>query len=151
MAVDIKSVNHRHFNVQARMPSVVQHLETALRERVRLRVARGHVNIGVRWVEEPSRTQSVRVNVDKARAVYAALTELKEELSLAGDIDVAYVARQPEVLEYATGDEQPDVDPEFMTMIDLAVDQLMVMRQREGAALAADSAVIFLTTPATII
>ena len=72
MAVDIKSVNHRHFNLQARMPAVVQHLEQALRERMRRRIARGHVNIGVRWIEEPPRALSVRVNVERARAVYTA-------------------------------------------------------------------------------
>jgi uncharacterized protein (TIGR00255 family) len=135
MAVDIKSVNHRHFNLQARMPAVVQHLEQALRERMRRHIARGHVNIGVRWIEEPPRALSVRVNVERARAVYAALTQLKQELDLAGDIEVSFIARQPEVLEYATGDEQPDVEPEFVAVVDEALDQLVVMRQREGTAL----------------
>ena len=135
MAVDIKSVNHRHFNLQARMPAVVQHLEQALRERMRRRIARGHVNIGVRWIEEPPRALSVRVNVERARAVYTALTQLKQELDLAGDIEVSFVARQPEVLEYATGDEQPDVEPELVAVVDEALDQLVVMRQREGTAL----------------
>ena len=135
MAIDVRSVNHRHFNMQARMPSVAHHLEQAMRERMRARIARGHVNVSARWVEEPSHGASLRVNLDQARAVLEALSTLKRELDLPGEIDLSYVARQPDVIELATDDEQQDVMPEFMALVDDALEQLMEMRSREGGAL----------------
>jgi uncharacterized protein (TIGR00255 family) len=135
MAIDVRSVNHRHFNMQARMPSIVHHLEQAMRERMRARVARGHVSVSAKWVEEPSRGASLRVNLDQARTVVEALSTLKRELDLPGEVDLSYVARQPDVIELATGDEQLDVEPEFMALLDDAVEQLIGMRSREGDAL----------------
>ena len=135
MAIDVRSVNHRHFNMQARMPSVAHHLEQAMRERMRARIARGHVNVSARWVEAPSDGASLRVNLDQARAVLEALSTLKRELDLPGEIDLSYVARQPDVIELATDDEQQDVMPEFMALVDDALEQLMEMRSREGGAL----------------
>ena len=138
MAIDLRSVNHRHFNMQARLPSVVHHLEQAMRERMRARIARGHVSVTARWVEEPSRSQSLRVNLDNARAVLEALSTLKRELDLPGEVDLSYVARQPEVIEHAAGDENPDAEPEFMALLDSAIEQLIAMRRREGDALVVD-------------
>lgn len=106
-----------------------------MRERMRARIARGHVNVSARWVEAPSDGASLRVNLDQARAVLEALSTLKRELDLPGEIDLSYVARQPDVIELATDDEQQDVMPEFMALVDDALEQLMEMRSREGGAL----------------
>lgn len=138
MAIDVRSVNHRHFNMQAKLPSVVHYLEQAMRERMRGRIARGHVSVSAKWVEEPSRGASLRVNLDQARAVLEALSTLKRELDLPGEVDLSYIARQPDVIELATGDEQLDVEPEFMALLDDAVEQLIGMRRREGDALGND-------------
>ncbi|MEE8134961.1 MAG: YicC/YloC family endoribonuclease [Gemmatimonadales bacterium] len=142
MAIDVRSVNHRHFNMQAKLPSVVHYLEQAMRERMRESVARGHVSVSARWVEEPSRGASLRVNLDQARAVLEALSTLKRELDLPGEVDLSYVARQPDVIELAPGDEQLDVEPEFMALLDDAVEQLIGMRRREGDALGNDLLVV---------
>ena len=142
MAIDVRSVNHRHFNMQAKLPSVVHYLEQAMRERMRESVARGHVSVSARWVEEPSRGASLRVNLDQARAVLEALSTLKRELDLPGEVDLSYLARQPDVIELATGDEQLDVEPEFMALLDDAVEQMIGMRRREGDALGNDLLVV---------
>jgi uncharacterized protein (TIGR00255 family) len=70
--------------------------------------------------------------------VVAAMEELKQVLDLPGEIDMSFVARQPDVLAYGAGDA-PAVDPgEVIGVVRTAVTDLVAARRREGEALAAE-------------
>jgi uncharacterized protein (TIGR00255 family) len=68
--------------------------------------------------------------------VIEAVTRLKDAVELPGEIDLAFVARQPEVL--ASGDEEdPAVDQrQLLGLLDRAVDDVVASRSQEGAAMA---------------
>jgi uncharacterized protein (TIGR00255 family) len=67
-----------------------------------------------------------------------ALRELKAALELEGEIDIGFVARQPEVLSAGTA-EEPELDAaELLALLDEALGGLVAMREREGEALAAE-------------
>lgn len=138
LAVEIRTVNHRHFAAQFKLPSSLQRFEAKLRTRLREGIERGHVAVSARWSEEPPRAPAVRLNLDRARAVVNALAELKSALDLVGEIDLAFVARQPEVLTLADEGETEVDEDQLMTLIDRAVEDVLGMRAREGAALGAD-------------
>ena len=138
LQVEIRTVNHRHFNAQLRLPSTLQGLDAVLRERLRSRIERGHVALTARWLETPSAAEGeILVDVERARAILAAIERLRSALNLPGDVDIGFLARQPDVLRFE-GDtaEPPDVDPaEVLTVVDGALDGVAVMREQEGAAL----------------
>ncbi|UCG86120.1 MAG: YicC family protein [Gemmatimonadota bacterium] len=135
LQVEIRSVNHRHFATNLKLCTPLQSLEPDLRTRLRERIARGHVTLSVRWVEHPERWNATRVNLERAREVIDALTELKNTMSLPGEIDLGFVARQPDVFSVPTPDEiEVDSDAVF-EVVDGAVTELVAMREREGAAL----------------
>jgi uncharacterized protein (TIGR00255 family) len=140
LQVELRTVNHRHFNAQLRIPGALQGLEGALRERLRARIERGHVNLSMRWIEEPAGPQTtVRVDVERARAILAAVEEIRDALHLAATVDAAFLARQPEVLRYDAADEAPAVpDADVLALVDQAVDGVLAMRAQEGAALGRD-------------
>lgn len=137
--VEIRTVNHRHLNVQLRLPPTLQALEEPLRNLLRTRLDRGAVTVQARWIEEPPRATAVRVDLDRARDVVRALSELRDVLDLPGEIDLAFVARQPEVLVTAVAETEAitDADP-FLTVVSGALDAVQAMREREGEALARD-------------
>lgn len=137
LAVEIRTVNHRHLNVQLKLPAALQHLEGDLRARVGRRLERGHVTVGLRWVETPPTAATVRVDLARARALVDALTQLREELGLAGEIDVGFVARQPDVLSLVESDTAVDTDA-VGALLDRSLDAVSEMRAREGAALAGE-------------
>jgi uncharacterized protein (TIGR00255 family) len=133
--VDVRTVNHRHLSVQLKMPGILQELEGTLREILREQMHRGHVTLSARWIEEVPREGEIAVNVERAKDVVAAMEELKRALDLPGEIDVSFVARQPDVLTYGTGDA-PAVDPEeVIPVVRHAVAEVVAARQREGNAL----------------
>ena len=98
------------------------------------------MTVTARWIEAPLREPSVAVDLARARQLVAAAKQLKKRLKLKGDVDLAFVARQPEVLtthQDGVGAAQwSEVEP----IAERAVRELLGMRAREGAALAAELA-----------
>ncbi len=138
LTIELRTVNHRYFNGQFRLPLSLQPFESELRTRLRERLERGNVTVRAHWIEPPPRSVSVKLNLDRAQAVISALTELKTALNLAGEIDLGFVARQPDVLTLPDDDEL-DVDRgELVTLLDRALADVVQMRKREGAVLGAD-------------
>ncbi|MCH8255009.1 MAG: hypothetical protein IID06_06650, partial [Gemmatimonadetes bacterium] len=135
LQVDVRTVNHRHLNVQLKLPPMFQDLEGRLREILREHIHRGHVTVSARWIEEAPREGELAVNVERAREVVMALKELKEALNLAGDVDLGFVARQPDVLTYRTGDAPSIEAEEVAAVVRRAMAELVATRQKEGEAL----------------
>src|SRR5436305_7678447 len=96
LRVEIRTVNHRYYNPQFKLVFELAGVEGQVRERLRQLLDRGHVVVAARWVEAPPSDGAVAVDLARARQVVAAAHELKKQLKLKGDIDLAFVARQPE-------------------------------------------------------
>jgi len=138
LSIEIRSVNHRYYNPQLKLPFELGGVEGSLRERLRQLLERGHVTVSARWIEAPQREGAVAVDLARARQLVAAAKELKKRLKLKGDVDLAFVARQPEVLtphqDGIAAAQWSEVEP----IAERAVRELLGMRAREGAALAAE-------------
>ncbi len=141
LQLEIRSVNHRYFSPQLRLPADLAALEGELRERLRARLERGHVTVSARWLEPPQAEGAVAVDLSRARQVVAALRELKKQLKLKGDLDLGLVARQPDVLGVrGDGAGAAASWTELAPLVEQAASELVAMREREGRALAADLA-----------
>src|SRR5213595_3525507 len=138
LSIEIRSVNHRYYNPQLKLPFDLGGVEGPLRERLRREFERGHVTVTVRWVETPQRERAVAVDLTRARQLVAAAKELKKRLKLKGDVDLAFVARQPEVLTPHQDGIAAAPWSEVEPIVERAVGELLGMRAREGAALAAE-------------
>ena len=143
LRVDIRTVNHRYFNPQLKLPGELSGIEGELRERLRQLLERGHVAVTARWVEAPTKEGGgVAVDLDRARQVVAAAQQLKKKLKLKGDVDLAFVARQPDVMATTNGGGATsdtavtwtDVKP----IVEQAARDVLVMRERGGGALAVE-------------
>ncbi len=140
LRVDIRAVNHRYFNPQLKLPAELAGIEGELRERLRQLLERGHVAVTARWIEAPARDGGgLAVDLARARQVVAAAKELKKKLKLKGEVDLAFVARQPDVLAAATnGAEMAVTWTDVKPIVEQAARDVLVMREREGGALAAE-------------
>jgi len=129
LSIEIRSVNHRYFNPQLKLPFELAGTESQLRERLRGLLERGHVTLSARWIEPPATESAVTVDLARARQVVAAARELKKQLKLKGEVDLAFVARHPDVLA---------LERDGAAAVERAAQQLVAMRAREGAALATE-------------
>jgi len=135
-SVEIRTVNHRFFSPNLKLPSALSRWENEIREVLRQKIARGHVTLTAR-VDRAVGTGPV---INEARLVeYAvALREIQRSHSLGGEVDLATLLRLPDVV-VSSGETEMDagVGEALVALVNKAVDNLISMRRSEGAQLAA--------------
>lgn len=138
LEVEIRSVNHRYLNLQLRLPPELAPSEAQIRDLVRDRIHRGSVTVTATWLAPPPGAIAVKIDLERARQLAEAMRRLKDELSLAGEVDLGLVARQPEVL-VVERTSRLEIDPgEVAIPFQAALEGVIAMRRVEGAALAAE-------------
>lgn len=140
LRVEIKTVNHRYFSAQFRLPPALDRYEAQIREWIREWIPRGHVTASIRIEsrDAPAGEPSLRLNEGRARQYLNVLRQLKELLDLPGEPDLALLSRYGDLIERAD-EETVAVDPEDVrAAVEAAARAVVEMREREGAALEAD-------------
>lgn len=136
--LSIKSVNHRFLDLGLRLPGGLDGLEMKLRQVLKEKIARGHVDITLNL----SRTAAGRVDFDPTRlaAYVAAFRSAAVELSLGGEPDLNVIFGLPGVITQETrAEESPElIESAVLAQIDPLVEALNTMRIHEGAALRED-------------
>src|SRR2546429_5166959 len=142
LSLEIRTVNHRYYNPQLKLPLELGGIEGQLRERLRQLLDRGPVARVARLLEPASGVASGDVAVDLARAkqVVAAAQELKKRLKLKGDVDLAFVARQPDVLNLEADGAAAVTWDDVAPIVERAAQEVLAMRAREGQALVTELA-----------
>jgi uncharacterized protein (TIGR00255 family) len=139
LRIEIRTVNHRYFNPQLKLPADLAGVEIEMRERLRQLLERGHVAVTARWVDMPGPEREVTIDLTRAKQVVAAAQQLKKKLKLKGSVDLAFVARQPDVLTSTNGaSEQPVQWADVQPIVERAAKDVVAMREREGQALATE-------------
>jgi uncharacterized protein (TIGR00255 family) len=132
-SVEVRTVNHRFFTPSIKLPSAFSKWEPEVRELLRRRIPRGHVSVIARVGADSDGSPII----DERRfAIYlAALRDLKERHGIPGELDIASLLRLPNVL--ATPLEENDTGSleELTSIVTKALDDLVRMRQSEGAQL----------------
>ena len=134
-SVEIRTVNHRFFSPNLKLPSAFSRWEGEIRELLRQRIARGHVTLTVRV----DREATVGPVIDEVRlAQYAStLKELQKKLALGGEVDLATVLRLPDVITAPSDEVNPAAGQALAGIVAKAIDNLTAMRRTEGAQLSA--------------
>ncbi len=137
--VEIKTVNHRYFEINARMPRTLISLEDGIRKYVNDKIKRGKVDIFITQNQGANQDMSVVVNESLAENYVEVLHSLRDKYDLRDDISATTLARFPEVLKL----EQKEEDLEktwkiLLPAVEEAVHNLVSMRQQEGEKLLID-------------
>ena len=134
-SVEIRTVNHRFFSPNLKLPSSFARWEGEIRELLRQKIARGHVTLTAR-VDRPAAGGSV-IDVAKVAQYANELKELQEKHSLGGEVDLATLLRLPEVVTAPTEEMDSSAGVALAAIVAKAADNLIAMRRSEGALLAA--------------
>jgi uncharacterized protein (TIGR00255 family) len=135
LRIEIRTVNHRYFNLSAKLPSDLTAMEVELRERLRRDFERGHITVQARWTEAADADVGFAIDLDRARLVAARLRELQAVLGLGGEVTLDLVARQPDVVSHAGNGTSEIAWSEVEPVVARAGQECRSMRAREGEAL----------------
>src|SRR5260370_10366541 len=94
--VSVKSVNHRFLDVRFRLPEGFDVYEHRMRQIVRERIHRGHIDVNVNV--QPGAAVPVQVNRDLLQAYAQSAEELRRQLGASSDLDVVSLLRLPAVI-----------------------------------------------------
>lgn len=133
LGCELRAVNHRFLELGVRLPEELRGFESALRERVSSRVARGKLDLVVR-LRAPA---GASLGLDEA--VVARLSELARALDAHFPqlrVEFTELLQYPGVLQMAGMDAEA-MQGEALALLDAALDDFTAAREREGSNLAA--------------
>ena len=91
--VEIKTVNHRVFNVNFRLPSNSGRLETEIQKVLQEVITRGHVNYSLSFSNSDSevRQNLPILDLERAKIHWETLSALKKELEITEEIGLSHI------------------------------------------------------------
>ncbi len=136
---EVRTVNSRFLEVNARLPRTMSLRENAVKDLVRARFARGKINIVLNIVRENTSEVPLRINKAVAKGYYKLLGELRRTLKLRESVTLDHVLKFPEVLEMDEFDQGDEKEWALAARaLGSALDAAATMRRDEGRELMAD-------------
>jgi uncharacterized protein (TIGR00255 family) len=138
IAVELSSVNRKQAEISLSLPRALLELEPRVRDEINAHISRGRLTVAV-GLHTKGAGKSNTINLTAAKAHRDQLIALKKSLKLGGEITLDQVLRGPGVLDFENVEIATEAAwPPLKKALKTALDQFVKMRQKEGAALAAD-------------
>lgn len=140
LTVEIKTVNNRYLDVSVKSPRLFTAYDENVRSLVREKMTRGHADVFISLNDKRDKEKELRLDEGAATAYVEAARKVKALFpDVADDLCVTSVLRFPDVIK---SDDVAAADDELITALEsalkAALENLNVMREREGKKLAAD-------------
>jgi uncharacterized protein (TIGR00255 family) len=139
--VEVRAVNHRYLNVNAKLPTSLARYEAEIREWLRGSFQRGAVNLTVRLERESAAAvHGLRVDPDAVAAYLALFDEIRARFGVPGETDLSLLARYSDIFVRAEpGADALEVEAgELRDVVERAARAAVTMRVDEGKRLYQD-------------
>lgn len=138
--VIMRSINHRHSELQLRLPAELTAQEPVIRRHLGRKARRGKLEISIRLIREAGKTELPTINRELAAGLLAAASELGDTLGVDGALDLGILLRLPGVVQQESSTAEFDTDDLSVVLqaLDLGMASLEQTKSVEGEALAAD-------------
>ncbi len=139
ITVELRSVNNRFLDCSVKMPRAFSYAEDAVKQKVKEFVARGKVDVFISMQTTAEEAVEISLNRPVLEGYLKALRTMVQDYGVRDDISATSLARFPEILtiEKPEEDEEQNV-ADIVCVAQQAIEAYNVMRETEGAALAAD-------------
>jgi uncharacterized protein (TIGR00255 family) len=141
--INLRSVNHRFLDLHLRMPDGFEVFESRIRQAIRNRLRRGHVDVNIYY--EQGGTGTVEVNHDLVESYMKAVEKLRQEFGVKSEPDLVALFRLPGVVaapgaasDLQSEEAQEKLGEQVNTCLEEALNKLEVMRRSEGQSLTAE-------------
>lgn len=140
LTVEIKTVNNRYLDVSVKSPKIFNAYEEAVRALVREKLTRGHADLFINFVDKREKAKELYVDAAAAKGYFDAVQKLKAMFpALADDFTLTSLLKSPDVVRQ---EDVQGADEELLAALraalGAALDNLNVMRKKEGEKLAQD-------------
>jgi uncharacterized protein (TIGR00255 family) len=136
LRVSVRSVNHRFLDLHLRVPEGFEPVEPRIRQIVRERVRRGHLDVTLHY--ELAGPAAVGVNREVAAAYLEAVNQLRSDFKIEPQPDLAAILRLPGVIgppAASLEDKLAELEAAVAKCLVESLDKLDRMRADEASAL----------------
>ncbi len=139
VSAELKTVNHRFLDLSMRLPRNIAFLEPVVREAAAKGLKRGHVDVYVTVRNTESSSAQITLDPELARQYWEAGKTLQEAIGAENDLTASRLL----AMEGVTALTEREMDQELVSALcseatAQAVDQVVAMREKEGAFLKED-------------
>lgn len=137
--VEVKSVNHRYYEFNARIPRPYNYLEDKLKSFMKGNISRGKVEVSVIINNLNGREANIKVDKIMAEGYINALREVNAELGLEDDLKLSKLIKFSDIFNVQKISENEEYIWNIVKeTASIAVDKFVSMRETEGNALKTD-------------
>ena len=139
ISVQARSLNHRHLDLQLRVPREYLSFEEEIRKLVREKISRGRIDLFINRYPEKGRARKLEMDAELLGQYLASLRQAKRKFKLAGDPEVSLLSTLPDLFHVreVEGDAGAERQGLFGALAN-ALRKLEASREREGRQLKAD-------------
>lgn len=139
ITVEIKSVNHRYFEVNARVTRGYGFVEDKLKKYLQTKINRGKLDVFVSIGASDEELVKVTVNHSLASGYINALREIGMKYGLPDDITISSVARYSDIFSvHKEAQDEEELWNELKPAVDSALADFLAMRESEGERMKVD-------------
>ncbi|HXG53401.1 MAG TPA: YicC/YloC family endoribonuclease [candidate division Zixibacteria bacterium] len=139
ITVQVRSLNHRHLDLQLRVPREYLSFEEEIRKLIRDRVHRGRVDVFVNRAPVRGRTRRLLLDEDLLGQYLASIQKAKKRFKLAGQPELSLLSTLPDLFRVEEVDARAAAEKRgLFRCLGLALRRLDQARGREGRELQAD-------------
>lgn len=139
--VEIRTVNHRYFDVSSRIPNSLNQFEDRIKKYLHKYIKRGKVNFSLSHRKGENAFDSIKIDDDAVGKYYKMLNRIRTRFRLKDDIKLSHILSFPDVIiqeqpEYAAS----SIWPVLERAMKKAVMDCNRMKKKEGKSLSRDLA-----------
>jgi uncharacterized protein (TIGR00255 family) len=139
VTVQIRSLNHRHLDLQLRVPREYLSLEEEIRKALRNKISRGRVDLFVNRYAGKNQARKLEIDEGLVGQYIAGVKQLKKKYQLAGEVGVSLLSNIPDLVHVREPEPDPGGEREaVLKALGAALNKLERSRVREGGHLKAD-------------
>ena len=139
VTVQVRSLNHRHLDLQLRAPREYLSFEEEIRKVIRQKISRGRLDVFIN--RSPTKGQGRRLELDEELLgqYLTAVRQAKGKYQLSGDFSVSLLSSIPELFQVRDVEVNAAAERQgVFKILDAALTKLERAREREGRQLKSD-------------
>jgi uncharacterized protein (TIGR00255 family) len=133
ISCEIRGVNHRYLDIAARMPEELRYLESEIKDIASKKLSRGRLDCFIRLNQDE--TSDLQPNPEIAAQLNVLVEQMQAHIPSMQALRAIDVLRWPGVLAQKEMDADK-MKASFQSVVGECIDELIIMRQREGAKMA---------------
>ncbi|KAB2907114.1 MAG: YicC family protein [Ignavibacteriales bacterium] len=135
---EIKSLNNRYLEITLKLPTILQSKEYEIRELLKNMIRRGKIYISISVKPEENENETFFLNETKLKELLSVFGMMKKNYGINGDIALEHVISFRDIFTPELDDLDEEHFEHLKNVLTESVEQLNLMREAEGRALAAD-------------